>query len=80
MQIQAVIDIDKSKIGHTLRRKPIVPPDYLVSNRDAFVISAVSSHTARELIPKLYQPTVSSKLATSSALRKLDAAPAIKLR
>ena len=50
LDIEAVIDIDPHKIGHTLRGRPIVSPDHLREQRDAFVIAAVSSHGARELI------------------------------
>ena len=50
LQIEAVIDIDSKKIGRTMRGKPIVGRDYLVGRQDAFVIAAVSSHGARELI------------------------------
>jgi glycosyltransferase involved in cell wall biosynthesis len=46
---EVVVDIDPNKIGHTLRQRPIVAPEYL-ANKKAFVIAAVSSHGARELI------------------------------
>ena len=49
IDIEAVVDIDPEKIGHTLRGRPIVAPDWLRGRR-AFVITAVSSHGARELI------------------------------
>jgi glycosyltransferase involved in cell wall biosynthesis len=48
--IDAVVDIDANKIGHHLRGRPIVSPDYLKSGPGPFVIAAVSSHGARELI------------------------------
>lgn len=48
-EIQAVIDIDPKKIGRTMRALPVVPPEYLQGSR-SFVIAAVSSHGARELI------------------------------
>ena len=50
IDLSAVIDIDPAKIGRTLRGKPIVGVGYLHGRRDAFVIAAVSSHGARELI------------------------------
>ncbi|MCL5105498.1 MAG: glycosyltransferase [Armatimonadetes bacterium] len=50
MDIEAVIDIDAKKIGHTLRGRPIVGPDYLIGRPEAFVIAAVSSRGARGLI------------------------------
>jgi glycosyltransferase involved in cell wall biosynthesis len=51
IDFEAVIDIDPAKIGHTLRGKPIVGVDYLgCFGILPFVIAAVSSHGARELI------------------------------
>lgn len=72
VEIEAVVDIDPGKIGHTMRGRPIVGVDYLRPQRFGiateesceaahdrnpettswrlFVISAVSSHGARELI------------------------------
>lgn len=50
INIEAVIDIDPLKIGRTLRGKPIVGVDYLRERPDAFIIAAVSSHGARQLI------------------------------
>lgn len=50
LQVEAVIDIDPKKIGHSLRGRPIVSSDYLRTRPGAFVIAAVSSHGARELI------------------------------
>lgn len=50
VDIEAVIDIDPKKIGHSLRGRPVVSLDYLRGRREAFVIAAVSSHEARELI------------------------------
>ena len=50
LEIEAVIDIDESRIGHRLRGRPIVARQYLETRHNAFVISAVSSSTARELI------------------------------
>ena len=49
LKIDAVIDVDPHKIGHTMHGLPIVSPDYLIG-KGAFVISAVSSHNARQLI------------------------------
>ena len=48
--IEAVIDIDPKKIGRLMRGSPVVAPDYLQGSNDAFVVTAVSSHGARELI------------------------------
>lgn len=48
--IEAVIDIDPNKIGRRLRGRPIAAPGYLAGRTDAFVVAAVSSHGARELI------------------------------
>lgn len=52
VDIEAIIDIDPNKIGHTMRGRPIVSIDYLRERRTArpFVITAVSSHGARGLI------------------------------
>lgn len=50
VEIEAVVDIDPNKISHHLRGRPIVPPGYLKSGPGPFVIAAVSSHGARELI------------------------------
>ncbi len=49
LEIAAVVDIDWKKIGHALRGISIVDPGWLVDKR-VFVIAAVSSHGARELI------------------------------
>jgi len=48
--VEAVIDIDPGKIGRSLRGRPIVGVNALGEMADPFVISAVSSHAARELI------------------------------
>lgn len=50
LDLEAIIDIDPSKIGHSLRGRPIVSVDYLDDRREVFVIAAVSSHGVRELI------------------------------
>lgn len=52
VDVQAVIDIDPNKIGHSLRGRPIMGVDYLQTQEATrpFVITAVSSHGARELI------------------------------
>ncbi|MEN6581864.1 MAG: glycosyltransferase [Armatimonadota bacterium] len=50
LPVESVIDIDRSKIGQTLRSLPIVGLEYLDTNPNTFVISAVSSHEARKLI------------------------------
>lgn len=50
LAIDAIVDVDENKIGHTMRKKPIMSFEYLKNRRDAFIIAAVSSHTARELI------------------------------
>lgn len=63
VDFEAVIDIDPAKIGRTLRGRPIVGVDYLFGGDNMprpngpmsapnrpFVIAAVSSHGARELI------------------------------
>lgn len=46
----AVIDIDPKKIGGHTRGIPIMPPEDLANHRDAFVISAVGSAGARDII------------------------------
>ena len=46
----AVIDIDPKKIGGHTRGIPIVPPEELADHPDAFVISAVGSEGARDII------------------------------
>jgi len=48
--IEAVIDIDPNKIGHTLRGVPIVSGQYLSEHPGRFVIAAVGSRGARKLI------------------------------
>lgn len=50
LNIEAIVDIDKSKIGHSMRGVSIVSPDYLAGRSYAFIISAVGSSTARQLI------------------------------
>ena len=50
VDIEAVIDIDPKKIGRLLRGRPIVSSHYLRGKQEAFVIAAVGSHGARELI------------------------------
>lgn len=50
LPIQTIVDIHHEKIGHRLRGVPVVPVDFLAEHRDAFVITAVSSLGARELI------------------------------
>jgi len=56
VDFEAVIDIDPAKIGRTLRGRPIVGIEHLCLMLDRlpgvrpFVIAAVSSHGARELI------------------------------
>lgn len=49
LDIRAVVDIDPAKIGHSLRGRPIVDPEWLRGKR-VFVIAAVSSYGARQLI------------------------------
>ena len=46
----AVVDIDPKKIGGHTRGIPIVSPDELSNHLDAFVISAVGSEGARDII------------------------------
>jgi len=46
----AVIDTDPKKIGHHTRGIPIVLPAELVNHPEAFVISAVGSEVARDMI------------------------------
>lgn len=50
LPIRAIVDIHHEKIGHRMRGVPVVPVDYLLEHRDAFVLTAVSSLGARELI------------------------------
>ena len=50
LSLEAVVDIDTSKIGHAMRGIPIVGMHYLENRRDIFVIQAVGSRRARELI------------------------------
>lgn len=50
LQFEGFIDIHSDKIGHTLRRKPIHPPEYLDAHPECYVISAVSSLGSRALI------------------------------
>lgn len=46
----AVVDIDPRKIGRTLRGAPIIRPEGLDDHPGAFIIAAVGSEGARELI------------------------------
>ena len=55
LSIDAVIDIDPKKIGRTMRGLPIVSVDYLGNNSDFFVLQAVGSRIARELIREQLQ-------------------------
>ncbi len=55
IDLEAVVDVDAAKIGHTMRGKPIVGVDYLRGRTDAFVISAVGSNMARRLIREKLQ-------------------------
>jgi len=48
--IEAVIDIDPKKIGHTMRGVPIVSSEYLSEHPGCLVIAAVGSRGARKLI------------------------------
>ena len=50
LSLEAIVDIDVSKIGHSMRGIPIVGMDYLENKRNIFVIQAVGSRRARELI------------------------------
>lgn len=47
----AIVDVDAKKIGHKLRGVQIVSPEWLAM-RDVFVVTAVSSLGARDLIRK----------------------------
>lgn len=51
-QVEAFVDIDREKIGSTLRGKPIIDFDELPSlvNKDTVVLAAVGSRGARALI------------------------------
>jgi hypothetical protein len=44
------VDIDPRKIGRQMRGAPIIPPEGLADHRGAFVIAAVGSEGARDLI------------------------------
>lgn len=46
----AVVDIDPRKIGRRLRGAPIIRPEQLADHTDAFIIAAVGSEGAREII------------------------------
>ncbi len=50
VNFEAVVDIDPAKIGHLLKGRPIVGLDYIQANPNVFVIAAVGSSVARELI------------------------------
>lgn len=50
LSLEAIVDIDTQKIGHLMRGIPIVGMDYLQNKRNLFVIEAVGSRRARELI------------------------------
>lgn len=51
----AVVDIDSKKIGRLVRGIEIVPREYLLRNRECFVIAAVGSSGAREQIREYLQ-------------------------
>ncbi len=46
----AVVDIDPKKIGGTLRGIPVIAPEDLCGYADAFVVTAVGSQSAREIV------------------------------
>lgn len=48
--LSAVVDIDPKKIGRVARGVEIVPREYLLRNKDCFVVAAVGSSGAREQI------------------------------
>jgi len=50
VDIEAIIDIDRKKIGRSLRGKPIVSHEHIPNMPNAYVIAAVSSQGARKLI------------------------------
>lgn len=50
LSLEAIVDIDTNKIGHLMRGIPIVGMDYLKKKQNLFVIEAVGSSRARELI------------------------------
>jgi glycosyltransferase involved in cell wall biosynthesis len=50
VQPVAVVDIDPRKIGRTLRGAPVIWPEELRAHRDAFIVAAVGSAGAREII------------------------------
>lgn len=50
VDIRAVVDIDREKIGRTVRGKPIMAREQLQEMDNPFVIAAVGSSTAREKI------------------------------
>lgn len=52
LEVSAVIDIDPDKIGHRLRGRPVVAPDFLEGKKESYVVTAVSSAGARDLIRK----------------------------
>jgi glycosyltransferase involved in cell wall biosynthesis len=47
LDIQAVVDVDSNKIGHSLRGRPIIAREELSGYKGAFVIAAVGSSAAR---------------------------------
>lgn len=55
LQIEFVVDIDPKKIGRTMRGIPIFPPEKLTNFPELFVIAAVNSREARELIREYLQ-------------------------
>lgn len=46
----AVVDIDPKKIGGTLRGIPVIAPEDLAAHSVAFVLTAVGSQSAREIV------------------------------
>jgi len=50
IQPVAVVDIDPRKKGRVMRGAPIIPPDGLAEHTGAFVIVAVGSEGAREIV------------------------------
>jgi len=48
--IRCVVDIDPRKIGRTMRGVPIIPPEDLAEHAGIFLVAAVGSEGAREII------------------------------
>lgn len=57
LEVSYAVDVDPKKIGRTMRGIPIISLDDLEKHRDLFIIAAVGSSSARELIREYLKST-----------------------